>query len=119
MVTPSEMPSGSSPVDAHRYYEYLQAHQQTMQRPDTWTVRWVDLAWMWGFLVALALLIIWWIWQYRSTRQRAGLYPVDDFGGYTTELAGPATWFFLLLTAIVTGWAVVLIVGHLVWGQKF
>jgi hypothetical protein len=113
------MPSGDSPAHAQAYYHYLQAHQQTMQKPDTWTVHSVDLAWMWGFLAILALLIVWWIWQYRSTRQRAGLYPVDDFGGYTTELAGPATWFFLLLTLILTGWAVVMIVGHIVWGQKF
>jgi len=47
------------------------------------------------------------------------LYPVDSFGGYTTELAGPATLFFLLFTVGLTAWAVVLVVGHLVWGQKF
>ena len=40
-------------------------------------------------------------------------------GGYTTELAGPATAFFLILTVLLTGFAVVLIVGHIVWGQKF
>jgi hypothetical protein len=74
---------------------------------------------MWGFVIVLAVTIVWWIWQNRSTRQRAGLYPVDEFGGYTTELAGPATWFFLLLTVIIAAFAVVLIVGHLVWGQKF
>jgi hypothetical protein len=44
---------------------------------------------------------------------------VDRWGGYTSELAGPATRFFLLITAVLTGFAVVLIVGHLVWGQKF
>jgi phosphoglycerol transferase MdoB-like AlkP superfamily enzyme len=113
------MPSGDSPAHAQAYYQYLQAHQQTMQNPATWHVRWLDLAWMWGFVLVLALTIIWWIWQNRSTRQRAGIYPVDDFGGYTTELAGPATWFFLLLTAVLAGFAVVLIVGHIVWGQKF
>ena len=43
------MPSGDSPAKAHQYYEYLQAHQQTMQQADTWHVRWLDLAWMWGF----------------------------------------------------------------------
>ena len=113
------MPSGDSPAHAHAYYQYLQAHQQTMQQPATWHVRWLDLACMWGFVLALALTIIWWVWQNRSTRQRAGIYPVDDFGGYTTELAGPATWFFLLLTAVIAAFAVVLIVGHIVWGQKF
>jgi hypothetical protein len=118
-VVPSQMPSGDSPQTAHRYYEYLQAHQQTMQVPDTWHVRWVDLAWLWGFAAVLSLITLMWIWQYRSTRQRTGIYPIDSFGGYATELAGPATLFFLLLTAIVAAFAVALIVGHLVWGQKF
>jgi multisubunit Na+/H+ antiporter MnhC subunit len=44
---------------------------------------------------------------------------VDSFCGWTTEAARPATGFFLLLTAIVVGFAVVLVVGHIVWGQKF
>ena len=113
------MPRGDSPAKAHQYYHYLQGHQESMQAPATWHVRWVDLAWMWGFLAVLSLAIVLWIWQYRSTRQKANLYPVDSFGGYTTELAGPATFFFLLLTLIVTAWAVVMIVGHLIWGQKF
>ena len=113
------MPSGDSPATAHHYYEYLQGHQQSMQDPATWHVRWVDLAWLWGFVAFLCLIMLLWVWQYRSTRQKAGLYPVDEFGGYTSELAGPATFFFLILTAIVTGFAVVLVVGHLIWGQKF
>ena len=113
------IPSGDSPAKAHRYYEYLQSHQQTMQEPATWHVRWLDLAWLWGFLIVLALIIILWLWQYRSTRQRAALYPVDQFGGYTSELAGPATLFFMLFCVIIAAWAVVLIVGLLVWGQKF
>ena len=119
MAVPSEMPTGSSPHHVQQYYDYLQAHQQTMQEPATWHVRWIDLAWLWGFLIVLALAILFWLWQYRTTRQRTGIYPVDSFGGYTTEAAGPATLFFLLLTAVLAGWAVVLIVGHLVWGQKF
>jgi hypothetical protein len=113
------MPSGDSPQTAQSYYHYLQAHQETMQRAATWHVRWLDLAWLWGFVIVLSLIAIWWIWQYRSTRQKGGIYPTDSFGGYTTELAGPATLFFLLLTAVLTGFAVVLIVGHIVWGQKF
>jgi hypothetical protein len=113
------MPSGDSPSEAHAYYQYLQAHQETMQRAATWHVRWIDLAWLWGFVIALSLIALWWVWQYRTTRQKGGMYPADSFGGYTTELAGPATWFFLVLTTIVTLFAVVLIVGHLVWGQKF
>ena len=57
--------------------------------------------------------------QYRTTRQRTGIYPIDSFGGYTTELAGPSSRFFILLSAILTGFAVALIVGHIVWGQLF
>jgi hypothetical protein len=113
------MPSGESPEHARQYYLYLQGHQETMQRAATWHVHWLDLAWLWGFAIALSLATLLWVWQYRSTRQKANLYPVDSFGGYTTELAGPATFFFLLLTLGLAGFAVVVIVGHLVWGQKF
>ncbi len=111
------MPSGDSPQDAQAYYQYLQAHQETMQRAATWEIRWIDLAWLWGFVIALVLIALWWVWQYRTTKQK--IYRADSFGGYTTELAGPATSFFLLLTVLLTGWAVAIIVGHLVWGQKF
>jgi hypothetical protein len=113
------MPSGDSPSTAEHYYNYLQGHQETMQRADTWHVHWLDLAWLWGFAIVLILAIIVWIWQNRTTRQRKGMYPVDSFGGFTTELAGPATAFFVLLTVVLTGWAVAMIVGHIVWGQKF
>ncbi len=113
------MPSGESPEHAQQYYQYLQAHKETMQRADTWHVQWIQLAWLWGFLLALALVILLWLWQYRTTRQKSGIYPIDSFGGYTSELAGPSTMFFLLFTVLVTGWAIALIVGHLVWGQKF
>jgi hypothetical protein len=111
------IPSGDTPQKAQAYYHYLQAHQESLQAPNTWTVRWLDLAWLWGFLVVLVVAVVLWIWQYRSTRQR--IYPVDSFGGYTTELAGPATLFFVVLTVILTGFAVVLILGHIIWGQKF
>ena len=117
IAVPHSMPSGESPTHAQRYYDYLQAHQQTTYHPDTWHVRWVDLAWLWGFLIILAAALLFWVWHYRSTRQR--IYSVDSFGGYTTELARPAGLFFILLTVVLAGWAVAIIVGHLVWGQKF
>jgi len=115
------MPRGDydSPTKVQQYYHYLQGHQETMQAPAAWHVRWLDLAWLWGFVIVLVVVTLLWVWQYRSTRQKAGLYPVDQFGGYTSELAGPASLFFLVLSLILTGFAVVLIVGHLVWGQKF
>jgi hypothetical protein len=111
------MPSGDSPSKARDFYHYLQGHQETLQQPATWHVRWLDLAWLWGFAIVLVLVALGWVWQYRTTRQR--IYPVDSFGGYTTELAGPATVFFLLLCVVIVAWAVMLVVGHLVWGQKF
>jgi hypothetical protein len=114
-----EMPRGSSPDTAQKYYEYLQGHQETTGRVETWHVDWMSLAWLWGFAIALTVILLIWIWQYRTTRQRGGVYPIDSFGGYTTELAGPASKFFLLLTLILTAFATVLIAGHLIWGQKF
>jgi hypothetical protein len=113
------MPTGDSPQKVRDYYLYLQGHHQSDGRIATWHVDWLSLAWLWGFVIVIALVLIWWIWQYRTTRQRTGIYPVDSFGGFTSELAGPATRFFVLLTVILTGFAVALIVGHIVWGQKF
>ena len=44
---------------------------------------------------------------------------MDTWGGFTTELAGPASRFFILLTAILVGFAVAILVGHVVNGQIF
>ena len=66
------MPSGESPEKAQQYYEYLQATSRRCTRPDTWHVHWVDLAWLWGFLIVLVVIAALWVWQYRSTRQRDG-----------------------------------------------
>ena len=63
------MPSGDSPQKAHAYYQYLQAHQESMQRAATWHVRWIDLTWLWGFAIAMSVITLLWVWQYRSTRQ--------------------------------------------------
>ena len=112
------MPSGESPQHAQAYYHYLVSKHETEGRVSTWHVDWMSLAWLWGFVAAISLVLIWWVWQYRSTRQR-GIYPVDTWSGYATELAGPASLFFVLLTALLTGFAVALIVGHIVNGQIF
>ena len=91
-----------------------------MYRPDTWHVHWIDLAWLWGFVIV--------------PRDRHPLVdlavPIDPPAG--TDLSGGQLRrlhdgagrarrrvFFLVLTVILTAWAVVLIVGHIVWGQKF
>ena len=117
------MPTGDTPEKVEEYYRYLQGHHETDHPVVTWHVDWFSLAWMWGFVIVIAAGLLFWVWQYRTTLQRsegrAAMYPVDSFGGYTTEQAGPATFFFMLLVLIITGFGIALIVGHLVWGQKF
>jgi hypothetical protein len=112
-------PKGDSPQVAQDFYHYLQGHHETEARVATWHVDWISLAWLWGFVVVLVLALLVWTKQYRTTRQRTGIYPIDNFGGWATEGAGPATIFFLLFTAVVVAFAVAIIVGHLVYGQQF
>jgi hypothetical protein len=112
-------PSGDSPEKVRDFYEYLNGHQETTRPVQSWHVDWLSLAWLWGFVIVLVLVLLLWVKQYRTTRQRTGIYPVDRFGGWTSEAAGPATLFFLLLSAVVVAFAVALVVGHIVWGQKF
>ena len=113
------MPTGDTPQKVQDFYLYLNGHQQTTRPIESWHVDWMSVAWLWGFVFALLAVLLLWVRQYRSTRHHAGIYPVDTFGGWTTEGAGPATGFFLLFTVLIVAFAVVLIVGHLVWGQKF
>ena len=112
------MPSGDSPQKAQQFYDYLLSHHETERPVQAWYVNWYSLAWVWGFVAALAVILLWWVWQYRTTRQKT-LYPPDNWGGFATELAGPASLFFVLFTAIVVGFAVAVIVGHIVNGQMF
>jgi hypothetical protein len=114
------MPSGDSPQVAEQYYRYLQSHQlEPHDRTVTWHVDWTALAWMWGFAIAIAVVLFLWIRQYRSTRHAPGIFPVDTWAGYTTELAGPATTFFVVFTLGVVASGAVLAVGHLISGQVF
>jgi hypothetical protein len=113
------MPSGDSPQDAQAYYDYLNGHHIIDGRVQTWHVDWLSLAWLWGFIIVLTIAAGLWVRQYRTTRTRAGIYPVDRFGGWATEAAGPATSFFLILTAFLTAFAVVMVISHLIWGQRF
>jgi hypothetical protein len=113
------VPTGDSPEKVQQYYAYLQGHHETDGRVVTWTVDWVSVAWLWGFVIALTAVSLLWIMQYRTTRQRGSIYPVDIFGGFTSEIGRPATRFFFLLTGLLTGFAIMIILGHLIWGQKF
>jgi len=112
-------PKGDTPQKAQDFYDYLQGHHETENRVVTWNVDWTSLAWLWGFVFVLVLVLLLWVMQYRTTRQRTGIYPVDRFGGWTSEAAGPATFFFLVFTAVIVAFAVAIIVGHIVYGQKF
>ena len=115
---PASMPSGESPQHA-AFYDYLQAHQQTMYKPDTWHVAGSTLRGCGASSIVLCAVLIWWVWQYRSTRQ-AGRHLRGGHVGRIHDGAGAGRRrFFFLLTVVVVGWAVALIVGHLVWGQKF
>jgi hypothetical protein len=113
------LPKGDTPQKAQEFYNYLQAHHETDSRVVTWNVDWVSLAWMWGFVFVLVFILLIWVMQYRTTRQRTGIYPIDRFGGWTSEAAGPATFFFLFFTAVIVAFGVAIIVGHIVYGQKF
>jgi hypothetical protein len=101
------IPSGDSPDEVRDIYLYLQGHHATDGRVATWHVDWLSVAWLWGFVAVLTFGVLFWVKQYRTTRQR------------TNEAAGPATAFFMLLTAVLVGFAVAIVVGHLVWGQKY
>ena len=113
------MPTATRPRRSKDFYLYLQGHQQTTHPVQTWHVDWMSLAWLWGFVVVIVVVLA-----------ALGQAVPDDeaahghlSGGQLRRLddgsAGPATGFFLLFTAIVVGFAVALIVGHIVWGQKF
>jgi hypothetical protein len=113
------MPSGDSPRDAQAYYDYLQSHHITDGRVTTWQVDWTAIGWLWGFAIAMTVLLVFWVQQYRTSRKRAAIYPMDRFHGWTAEAAGPPTAFFLLLTLGLVAIDAVIIVGHIVWGQTF
>jgi hypothetical protein len=114
------MPSGDSPQTAQDYYHYLQSQQIVPHgREVTWHVDWTALSWLWGFTIVLVVILLAWVRQYRSTRQVTGISPLDSWAGYTTEAAGPATTFFFLLTGVIVVFGAVMVVGHLISGQKF
>jgi hypothetical protein len=114
------MPSGDSPQKAQDYYHYLQGHQSVPHGRDaTWHVDWTSLSWFWGFVIVLVVILLAWVRGYRSARQVTGIHPLDSWAGYTTEAAGPATRFFFLFTAVIFVFGAVMVVGHLISGQKF
>ena len=112
------MPSGDSPEKAQEFYQYLQAHHETDGRVVTWNVDWFSLAWLWGFMIVLT-----------RRDHLVGLAVPDDAPAASirsTASAGtrPSSQArrrasSSCFTVVLTGFAVAIIVGHLVWGQKF
>jgi hypothetical protein len=114
------MPTGESAQHAQQYYHYLQSHQlRPHGRVATWHVDWTSLGWLWGFVAVLVVLILVWVRQYRSTRHAPGIFPVDTWAGYTTEVAGPATTAFFFITLVVLAFGAEFVIGHLISGQLF
>jgi hypothetical protein len=114
------MPRGDSPQTAHDYYTYLQGHQLSPHgRIVTWHVDWNALLWLWGFVIVLAVLLLVWVRTYRSTRPQIGISPLDSWGGYTTEAGGRTPLFFVLFTVVIVAFGAVMVIGHLISGQKF
>ena len=114
------MPRGDSPQKAQAYYHYLQSHQLVPHGRDaTWHIDWTSLLWDWGFVIVLTLIILLWVWQYRSTRSSTGISPIDSWAGYATEQAGRVPFFFYVITAILLVFGAEFVIGHLISGQKF
>ena len=115
------MPKGDSLQKVNEYYHYLQAHQLTPHgRTETWHVDWTALAWLWGFVVVLSivLLLSGSATTAARTRRRASA-PLDRFGGYTTEAAGRVPFFFWVVTLVIVAFGAEFVIGHLISGQLF
>ena len=114
------MPSGDTPKIAHDYYAYLQGHQlEPHGRVETWHIDWTSLAWLWGFVIALLIVIGLWIRDYRSSHPPTGIAPLDRWAGYTTEAAGRVPFFFWVLLIGIVAFGAEFVIGHLVSGQLF
>jgi ABC-type xylose transport system permease subunit len=114
------MPTGDSPKTVNDYIHFLQSHHETNGQLVTWHINWDSIGWVYGILAMIVIALILWVWQYRTTSRRTGLYPVDRWGGFTTESARPATTvFFVYVLAVTVGIDIVVIVGHLLWGQTY
>jgi heme/copper-type cytochrome/quinol oxidase subunit 2 len=112
------MPTGDSPQTAEQYYLYLQGHQlEPHGRVETWHIDWTSLAWLWGFVLIVILILFVWIRDYRSHREP--LSPLDRWGGYATEASSRVPLSMWIIGAIVVALGAVLVIGHLISGQKF
>jgi hypothetical protein len=114
------MPTGDSPQTAQQYYLYLQGRELAPHgRTETWHVDWTSLAWLWGFVAVIIVVLLIWISEYRTHHPAEPISPADRWGGYATEGAGHVPWSVWLVMFSVVVFGVVLVVGHLVSGQLF
>jgi hypothetical protein len=114
------MPKGDSVQKVNDYYLYLQGHQLSPHgRTETWHVDWTSLAWMWGFVVVVSLVIVVWLRDYRSSHPQTGISPLDRWGGYTTEAGGRVPIVFWVVTLGIVAFGAEFVIGHLVSGQLF
>jgi hypothetical protein len=114
------MPRGDSLQKVHEYYDYLQARQLSPHgRTQTWHVDWVSLRWFWGFVIALGVIFLVWVRDYRSVRPQVGISPLDRWGGYTTEAGGRVPFVFWVFTIAIVAFGAEFVIGHLISGQTF
>jgi hypothetical protein len=114
------MPRGDSVAKVEEYYNYLQARQLTPHgRTETWHVDWTALGWMWGFVIALGLIFVVWVRDYRSSHPQIGISPLDRWGGYTTEAGARVPFAFWVVTIVVVVFGAEFVIGHLASGQLF
>jgi hypothetical protein len=114
------MPKGDSLQKVHDYYQYLQGHQLAPHgRTETWHIDWSAVAWVWGFVVAIAVFLILWIRDYRSTHPQTGISPLDRWSGYTTEAGARVPFFFWVVTVVIVVFGAEFVLGHLISGQVF
>jgi hypothetical protein len=114
------MPKGDSVQKVHDYYQYLQSRQlEPHGRAVTWHVDWSSLAWLWGFVIVLSIIVVVWIRDYRSSHPQIGISPLDRWGGYTTEAAGRVPIFFWVVTLAIVAFGAEFVIGHLISGQLF
>src|SRR4029079_11287398 len=59
-------PRGDTPEKVRQFYLYLQGHQESTHRVDSWHVDWLSLAWLWGFVISLVVVLLLWARQYRT-----------------------------------------------------
>jgi hypothetical protein len=114
------MPKGDSVQKVHDYYLYLQGRQLAPHgRTETWHVDWTALAWLWGFVVVVVVVILFWVRDYRSSRLQSGISPLDRWGGFTTEAGARVPFFFWVVTLAIVAFGAEFVIGHLTSGQVF